>query len=223
MNNRPIRAVIFDVGGVLVRTHDQSGREFWEKRLGLSPGQAEAIVLNSEMGHRAQRGELTDEALWDWVGHHLQLGDALPAFRDDFWRGDKVDLSLVELIRQLRRNYQTAIISNATDALLATLDRYRLRTEFDVIVGSAYEGVMKPNPAIYHAALGRLGRAPEETVFIDDAPANVAGARSLGMNAILFAPSLSLARELAMMAVDVGEVRADPIRPVAGPPTSDHR
>lgn len=206
MNNRPICAVIFDVGGVLVRTQDHSGRELWERRLGLSPGQAEAIVLNSEMGHKAQRGEITDEALWAWVGHHLELGDALPAFRDDFWRGDAVDLNLVELIRGLRRSYQTAIISNATDALMASLEKHRLRAEFDVIVGSAYEGVMKPDPAIYRAALGRLGLGPEETVFIDDAPANVAGARALGMNAILFVPVLPLTRELAAMGVHAVEI-----------------
>jgi phosphoglycolate phosphatase-like HAD superfamily hydrolase len=54
----PIRAILFDVGGVLVRTFDPSGRQAWEQRLGLPPGGAEAVVLNSEMGHRAQRGEI---------------------------------------------------------------------------------------------------------------------------------------------------------------------
>ena len=44
----PIRAVLFDVGGVLVRTFDHSGRQQWEARLGLPPGGAEALVLNSE-------------------------------------------------------------------------------------------------------------------------------------------------------------------------------
>lgn len=201
MNEVTIRAVIFDVGGVLVRTSDHTGREFWEQRLGLSRGQAEAIVLNSEMGHRAQRGEITDAALWSWVGDHLELGDNLPAFRRDFWRGDTVDLVLVDLISRLHRHHQTAIISNATDALLITLEQYHLRSMFDVIVGSAYEGVMKPDPAIFQAALIRLGRAPNETVFIDDAPANVTGARALGMHAILFTPALSLAQELAALGV----------------------
>ena len=73
----PIRAVVFDIGGVLVRTLDQSGRQRWETRLGLPPGGAEAIVLNSDMGHRAQRGEIEDEALWAWVGEHLALGEDL--------------------------------------------------------------------------------------------------------------------------------------------------
>lgn len=201
--NKTIEAIIFDVGGVLVRTADHSSRAVWEKRLGLASGGAEAVVLNSEMGHRAQRGEITNEALWNWVGKFLELGDELPAFRQDFWRGDLVDEKLVALIRKLRRSYKLAIISNATDALLETLAVYSLLDEFDLIVGSAYEGVMKPNRLIYDRTLERLGSPAEKSVFIDDAPANVAGARALGMNAILFKPMMDLAAELTTFGVNV--------------------
>lgn len=201
--NKPIKAIIFDVGGVLVRTADHSGRATWENRLGLPAGGAEAIVLNSEMGHRAQRGEITYEALWDWVAEFLELGDELPAFRQDFWRGDFVDEKLVALIRKLRQSYKLAVISNATDALLEILAKYDLLDEFDLVVGSAAEGVMKPDPLIYETTLERLGCLAEEAVFIDDAPANVTGARALGMNAILFDPSIDLATELATFGVNV--------------------
>lgn len=202
--NNSIQAIIFDVGGVLVRTFDQSGRLEWEERLGLSPGEAEAIILNSDMGHRAQRGEITDAELWDWARRRLALSDEdLNAFRRDFWRGDAVDASLVNLVRRLNRHYQTAIVSNATDLLLETLDNYKLSEEFDLVVGSAYEGVMKPESAIFERTLARLGCEPGETVFIDDAPANVAGALALGMHAILFTPSLDLVAELTARGVRV--------------------
>ena len=197
----PIRAVLWDVGGVLVRTFDHSGRQTWERRLGLPPGGAEAIVLNSQMGHLAQRGEITNEELWAWVGDHLALGDELEVFRRDFWRGDRLDESLVALIRRLRPRYQTAVISNATDALRATLQDYGLLNEFDLVVGSAYEGIMKPQPAIYERALVRLGRSAEEAVFIDDAPSNIAGALAVGLRAIHFTPTVDLASELQRLGV----------------------
>lgn len=199
--NSVIKAIIFDVGGVLVRTLDHSGRQAWEHQLGLPPGGAEAIVLNSDMGHRAQRGEITSEALWAWVGDYLKLGPDLPQFRHDFWRGDFVDGNLVELVRRLRRTHVLAIISNATDALHETLAAYNLADEFDLIVGSAYEGIMKPNPVIYQRTLYRLACPPETAVFIDDAPANVAGAQAIGMNAILFGPAIDLAAELVGLGV----------------------
>lgn len=198
-----IKAIIFDVGGVLIRTADQSGRQIWESRLGLPPGGAEAIVLNSEMGHRAQRGEISTEALWSWVGTHLELGEELSQFRRDFWRGDFLDQSLVTLVRKLRRRYQLAIISNAMDSLTETLAEHELLEEFDLIVGSAYEGIMKPDPVIYERTLHRLGLLPAESVFIDDSPANVAGAQALGINAVLFKPTTHLPAELAEFGVAV--------------------
>lgn len=201
--NNAIKAILFDVGGVLVRTFDHSGRREWEKRLGLAPGELEAIVLNSEMGHRAQRGEISDAELWQWAGNHLGIEDEdqEDAFRRDFWRGDAVDQSLVQLIRELRVRYRMAVISNATDELEKTLEKYGLRSEFDLIVGSAYEGVMKPDPAIYLKALDRLDCVPGETVFIDDAPRNIAAAEALGIRAILFSPSLDLRKALAEQGV----------------------
>jgi epoxide hydrolase-like predicted phosphatase len=195
--NNAIKAILFDVGGVLVRTFDHSGRREWEKRLGLAPNELEAIVLNSEMGHRAQRGEISDAELWQWAGAHLGVEDEGDAFRRDFWRGDAVDQGLVQLIRELRGRYRMAVISNATDDLLKTLEKYGLRSEFDLIVGSAYEGVMKPDPAIFLKALDGLGCRPGEAVFIDDAPRNIAAAEALGIHVILFSPSLDLRKALA--------------------------
>lgn len=199
--SKSIRAVIFDIGGVLVRTVDPSARTVWEQRLGLPPGGAEAKVLNSPTGHSAQRGEISDADLWRWVQQELQLGEDLERFRTDFWRGDAVDASLIDFIRRLRPRYRTAVISNATDSLRATLTRYGLLELFDVIVGSAYEGVMKPDPAIYARALNRLGLRAEQTVFIDDAPANVAGAIAVGMDAIQFTPSIDLESALTRLGV----------------------
>jgi epoxide hydrolase-like predicted phosphatase len=198
-----IRAVVFDVGGVLVRTFDQSGRRTWEQRLGLNPGSAEAIVLNSEMGHKAQRGEISTVELWQWVDTFLDLGLELDAFRRDFWKGDAVDQNLVNLLRILRPRYQTAILSNAPDNLSSTLEQYGLLTEVDLVVGSAYEGVMKPDVEIYHRVLTRLGRVPSETIFIDDALPNVIAAQSIGILGIHYRAGLDLASELRNLGMRV--------------------
>jgi FMN phosphatase YigB (HAD superfamily) len=109
-----IKATIFDVGGVLVRTIDHSSRRQWEQKLGLEEGETEEIVFNSEMGLKAQRGDVTDAELWYWVEQRLNLGDQLMEFRAGFWAGDYLDRDLVSFIRSLRPTYQTAIISNAT-------------------------------------------------------------------------------------------------------------
>ncbi len=198
-----IQAVIFDVGGVLVRTTDHSQRRAWEHRCGLSPRQSEAIVFESEMGANAQAGLVTDDELWRWVGKRLELDNGqLDVFRNAFWAGDELDVGLVEFIRSLRPRYQTAIISNATDNLRPALtEKFRIADAFDLIVCSAEEKVLKPDPEIYQRALHRLGRQPEECVFIDDSAVNLAAAAALGMQTIFYIAGIDVSALLAEMGV----------------------
>ncbi|HQY90518.1 HAD family phosphatase [Caldilinea sp.] len=194
-----IKAVIFDVGGVLVRTEDPAPRRRLEEQLGLQPGEAEYLVYNSEMGQQAQRGEIAAAELWGWLQTRLGCDDAaLTAFRQQFWGGDRLNAPLLALVRRLRPHYQTAIISNAMDDLLQTLTvTYSIADAFDLIVGSAAEKIMKPAPEIYLRALARLGRTPEAAIFIDDFAHNVAGARAVGMAAIHYTPQIDMAAALA--------------------------
>lgn len=198
-----IQAIIFDVGGVLLRTEDRLPRKQWEARLGLQPGGAEALVFNSEMGQKAQRGEISEPELWQWIGSHLNLtGEETAAFRHGFWAGDELDTALVTLIRQLKTNYQTAIISNYASNLRPELtDQFKIADAFDKIIISCEEKVMKPDPEIFHRALNRLGRKPEEAVFIDDFLHNVEAARAVGMAAIHFQPDFDLPQAFQKMGI----------------------
>jgi len=198
-----IEAVIFDVGGVLLRTPDRSTRLDWEQRLGLVEWESEEIVFNSDAGMKAQLGQITDAELWSWVGHRLNLSEAqLGVFKQDFWAGDRLDQGLIGYILQLRLRYQTAIISNATDALREKLwNEYPIGDAFDLIVVSAEEGVMKPDEVIYQRTLDRLGRSAEETIFIDDSLENVQAARDLGMYGVHFSLGLDIRQELARLGV----------------------
>jgi glucose-1-phosphatase len=198
-----IQAIIFDVGGVLLRTEDHSYRRSWEERLGLKPWESEAIVFNSEMGSKAQQGKISDDALWNWVGKHLGLTNGrLAAFKHDFWAGDVLDENLVTMIRTLQCTYQTAIISNYTDSLRSALMyQYNIADAFDEIVISAEEGIMKPHSQIYLTTLAHLNCKPEETVFIDDFAHNIKGAQDLGMHGILFTPQLNLMHSLTELGI----------------------
>ena len=202
-----IKAIIFDVGGVLVRTTDRTSRTSLEQRVGLQPGESEIIVFNGEMGIKAQQGAITTVELWRWIQQHLRLNDEeLETFRRDFFGGDRLDTALVDHIRRLKQRYQTAIISNATDNLRETLTiNYPMADAFDLIVGSAYEKVMKPAPVIFERTLARLGRKPNEAVFVDDFAHNIEGARAVGLHAIHFTPQTDLMAELAKLGVTLAE------------------
>lgn len=198
-----IQAVIFDVGGVLLRTHDWAPRHKWDQRLGLALGTAEQTVFNSDLGTAAQTGRLTTEQLWQEVGAHFQLSAAeLAQFRADFWRGDRFDYHIMAHIRTLRPRYQTAIISNAFDDLRTVLtNEFKVADAFDLIVVSSEEQVMKPAAEIYKRALSRLQCEPAAAVFIDDSEKNIAGAQTVGLQTIYYVRDMDLISELQKLGV----------------------
>lgn len=183
-----IRAVIFDLGGVLVRTIDPSGRKKWEARLGLGEGELARLVFDSPVAARATLGQAPQRAIWDHVAATLQLdAGQLAQLEQDFWSGDRLDTELVEFLRSLRPRYKTAILSNAwTDTRQALADLFGLDTVVDAIIISAEEGIAKPDPRIYQLATQRLGVQLNEAIFVDDMLRNVQAAQAAGMYGVQF-------------------------------------
>lgn len=60
---------------------------------------------------------------------------------------------------------------------------------------------MKPDLDIYRRTLTRLGREPQEAVFIDDSHENVSAARQLGMHAIHYRKGLDVEKSLTQIGV----------------------
>ncbi|OQA38350.1 MAG: Alpha-D-glucose-1-phosphate phosphatase YihX [Chloroflexi bacterium ADurb.Bin325] len=196
----PMKAVIFDFGGVLVRTRDQSLRASWEQRLGLAPGEASTLVFEGERGRAAQHGWISDADHWRWIGQRLAIDDAtLAQFRADFFRRDVLDLALIAYIDRLRAaGYHLGLLSNATDAARRSFtETYPVLPHFDSVTISAEEGLMKPDPRIFRVALARAGVQPHEAAFVDDVAENVAGARALGMVGVHFRDPAAAIAELA--------------------------
>jgi len=182
-----IRAILFDFGGVLMRTHDYTGRRKWEARLGLEKGGLEAIVFASDVSVRGMVGEGSMEDAWQHVADTFRLGpEALAELQDDFWSGDHIDQELLDFLAGLRPQYKTGLLSNAWDNARQLFTQFGLDQVFDVMVISAEERMAKPDPRIYHTILDRLEVRPEEAVFVDDMAVNVEAARALGMGGIQF-------------------------------------
>ncbi len=197
-----LRGVIFDVGGVLVRTQDRLGRQKWAGRLGLEPQVFEDFIFSGESGRLAQLGRKTYEAHWQWLQEHFQLSAADGAeMHRDFFAGDALNEPLLAQIKRLRQaGYRTGLLSNGGDNVRRLLtDVYPILDYFEAAVISAEVGVMKPDPQIYHLAADSLGLRPEEALFVDDFIENVIGAREIGMLAIHFTDPLQAQRHLAAM------------------------
>jgi len=186
-----IRALIFDHGGVLVRTADPTPRRQLEQRHGLPPGGVDQLVFRSPLWDDVQLGRISSAEFWADVGQRLGLSAGeLAEFRRAFWAGDRLDEELVALIRHLRdEGYRTTLLSNGPADLPRLVEQMGIIDAFDafdVVVISGREGLAKPDPAIFELALERTGVAAEEAVFVDDFRVNVAMARQVGLHATRF-------------------------------------
>lgn len=183
-----IQALIWDFGGVLQRTEDQTPRQDWEERLGLEPGELHDLVFKGKYGKLATLGRATNEDVWRSVGEQLGLGAGrLSMLRRDFWAGDQLDRELVAATRELRKSLKTALLSNAWPDLRPYItDELHIADAFDVIVISAEEGTAKPGSSIFQRILERLELPAHACVFIDDRLKNIQAANALGFQAIEF-------------------------------------
>lgn len=197
----PILAILFDIGGVLVRTESRAPRQQLAERLGFDSYKAlDEIVWGGERGERAQRGEISAAEQWRYACERVGWPvDKAAEFQQAFFGGDALDMELVALIRSLHGKYKTGVISNALDDVRQSIHHWGIAADFDHIVLSGELGVMKPDARIYHAALLGLGVAPEEAVFIDDLPKNVEGAQAVGMKAVRFQSTEQTRLDLAAL------------------------
>lgn len=181
-----INAVIWDLGGVLVRTLDRSHRVAWEQELQLDVGELDRLVFEGEIGRAAAIGKARADDIWAFIRERFGLSaEETQRIEQDFWAGDQVDQELIALIRRLRSNYKTALLSNAWPDLRHALEElWQIADAFDDIFISAEIGLAKPDERIYKLALERLGVKPQEAVFIDDFKRNIDAAADVGLHTI---------------------------------------
>lgn len=186
----PIRAIYFDLGGVLLRTEDRAPRARLAGECGLTYEEIERIVFGAgrcDTAARASLGAVTEEAHWVSVTRRLGLPlTERPRVQEAFFGGDRVDWTLIAFLREARKTRKTGLISNAWEGLRRWIRSQQFEDAFDHLTISAEVGMVKPMPGIYHHALNALGAQPEEAVFVDDFSENIEACRKLGMHGILF-------------------------------------
>lgn len=182
-----IRAVFFDLGGVIVRTEFQAPRQRLAERLGMEYEDLVKVVFDSDSGQKATIGEVTPADHWASVMKRLRRSHSeMDAIRAEFFAGDIIDRALLNFLRSLRGRYKTGLISNAWGDLREFILREKFDDAFDKMIISAEAGAAKPDPKIYRIALEQLEVSPNEAVFVDDFIENIEACERIGMRGIHF-------------------------------------
>jgi FMN phosphatase YigB (HAD superfamily) len=193
------RAIVFDFGGVLMKTVDYTPRHTWDRRLGLVRGSVERIVHNATSWAAVQTGQISLADYWADVADQLNISvQMVRQLAVDFYSGDRLDRALIRYIQQWRGDgHAVAMLSNNSIDLSLTLRKEGIIDLFDPLVISAEIGVLKPAAEAYAVVAERLQRPAEELIFIDDAPANIAGANAAGLHGVHYIAGMDLPGALA--------------------------
>lgn len=197
-----IKAIIFDVGGVIYLGKQKANR-YMRERLGLDRDSwkkaTEQIwenlligAINEEVGMLKMANNLgvkKDKLKKLWV----------KAFKVRF----VLNKNLLKLIRKLKKNYRIAMLSDQWSIPYEILITKEIKSNFNAMIFSYKEGVRKPQVKIYRKMLKKLKLKPQECVFIDNEQKNITPAKKLGMKTILFKNNKQLNIDLQKLGVKI--------------------
>lgn len=182
----PVKAVIFDIGGVLEMNPPTGWQDAWSARLGM-----ERSALEACLGRIWPAGSIGSVSLKEIESRTATALDLDPPsvtrLMDDVWAEYVGSLNdeLARYFGDLRPRFKTGILSNSfVGAREREQAAYGFEDMCDVITYSHEIGCMKPDSRAYRAVCEQLGIAPAQALFLDDVEANVQGAIEFGLHAI---------------------------------------
>ncbi len=200
------KALIFDIGNVVIRIDTRKIFAAWGRALGLDPGRIERAVAFDDRFIAYEKGLI---GTGEYEAHTASLlGVSFPdgAFEagwNAIYAGAVPGVS--GLLQRLKGRYRLVGLTNTNAAHSPVwLKKYSGELgSFEKIFQSFEIGARKPEPAAYHAVLAYLKADPSETVFLDDTPENVRAAERLGMAGTILTPGADLPAELKKLGIAV--------------------
>ncbi len=204
-----IRGIFFDLGGTLL--YPPSGsfmfselakRYFPPEKLDAMPPERVRAAKDRAYRERAverSRPVLSTEEEYDvFLRYYTVLSDELglglkgeeieAVARDKVYNKDgnsRLFDGAADTLKALQGRYKLGIISDTWPSIVPLLEHLGILKYFDCATFSFELGALKPDPGMFRDALSKMGLPPEQTVFIDDNPKNLAGAAALGIVPVL--------------------------------------
>ena len=183
-----IRAVVFDVGGVLKVNADTGFVQKWQARF-----QMPFTDLFARLRIMWRDGDIGACTMEEWLAALREITGMDEAETDAYMRDHWINYlgthnaELAAYFGSLRPRFQTAILSNSfLGAREKERDAYGFEDLCDFIIYSHEVGFVKPDPRIYALTCERLALPPSEVIFLDDVERYVAGAQAFGIHAFQF-------------------------------------
>jgi HAD superfamily hydrolase (TIGR01509 family) len=197
------RAVIFDIGRVLIRVNVSRAMDGLASGISLTPQEVWSAIEKDPRMLDWQEGRISPR---DWHLHlKNRLGGSLTFEQfSEIWNRalDPNPIHADSFLETLSKNYRLALLSNTDPLHMAHAEEsYAFFRFFPHRIYSFRVGASKPDPLIYRAALKACKVRAEEAVYIDDVAAYAEAAQKLGMTGIVFQSPEQLQTDLRVLGV----------------------
>jgi HAD superfamily hydrolase (TIGR01549 family) len=189
-----IRTFLFDMGNVLVHfCHDRMCSQIGEL-CGKSGPEIRAALIESELQFKFERGWLSEDEFQAVLQRLLDASFE----RDELFRAGsdifQANSSIVPVLKALKTaGHRLVLLSNTSAPHLRFVrENYEVLEYFDDFVLSYEVGAVKPDAAIFEAALRKIDCPPEECFYTDDIEEYVITARKFGLRAEVFTDTENL-------------------------------
>jgi epoxide hydrolase-like predicted phosphatase len=187
--SQPFKAIIFDMGGVFIRTSaSQAARQELANQYGMNVEALIHTIFQSSISIEAEKGTISrDELMKQLMQQFGEDKKKAQHFVQKFFSDDREDIELVEYARTLRSRYKLGLLSNAFQGTREWMqERFTFLSLFDVSYFSAEVGMRKPEEQFYRLILKQLQVEPSEALFVDDFLENIQGAQRLGIQTVWY-------------------------------------
>jgi putative hydrolase of the HAD superfamily len=200
-----ITTIVFDFGNVIGFFSHWRAIHQLARLTDISPEAIRERLFTDELEESYESGRIRTP---DLLAHARNLcgfrgsdAEIETAFADMFWPNEVV----CRLVPALKQRYRLFLLSNTNDMHCRWFRRQFAGTlaHFDSLFFSHEVGIRKPLAGIYEHALQRMECRPQECVFIDDMPPNIAAAQARGWHGIVYTDNTALHRSFAELKITV--------------------
>ena len=204
MSSPKLRAIIFDIGRVLIRVNVARAMTGLADGVSLSPEEVWSALEKDPRWKDWQEGRMSPQ---DWHLHvSRRLGSKL-SFEQfvEVWNRalDPTPIHEEAFLAKLAKRYRLAVLSNTDPLHVAYMEKtFGFFALIPARIYSCQVGASKPNPVIYKEALEACKVRAQEAVYVDDIPAYAQAAAQLGIEGIVFQSSEQLESDLRKLGAE---------------------
>lgn len=195
MNSTPIKALLFDMGGVVLTVDFGQVFKSWAEITTLDEAELKSRFKMDTPYQQHEKGTITASQFFEHQRSTLELtgsdSEIVAGWNAIFESEIAENLDAIDLVRNKIPTYGFTN-TNLTHQLYWEHHFPRVRNTFKKLFVSSEIGLRKPDAEAFHHVLNEISVKPEELLFFDDSEENIVGAEELGIKTVLVTDSASV-------------------------------